>query len=177
MKCEICGKEKTKSHHFEIEINQLLQQYKDQQVKTPWFKDGTFDFLLLSCHVGRDDMIHIHEERHWDGRIIEKEFCKFITEDRAKYIISKLKNYLKRMLILRELKQEYQDIYAITAEILSHNKYFSHGYISIPDNLWTHIRHNALGDYYPDEQLTLKQLEKIKEYCETARKARNNAER
>lgn len=177
MKCEFCKKEKTKNHHYETEINQLLQQYKDNKVGSPWFKDGTIDFLLLGCHIGRDDMIRIHEEQHWDGQIIDKEYCTVITEDRAKYIISKLKNYLKRMSILKEIKQEYQDVYAIQAEILSHNKDLSHGYTTIHDNLWLHIRHNALGEYYPDEQLTLKQLEQIRAYCETIRKARNNAER
>lgn len=173
MKCEICGEEKTKNHHFSTEINQLLQQYKDNHIGRPWFKDGTIDFLLVGCHVTGDDAIRIHEEQHWDGQILDKEYCTEITKERAKYIVAKLKNYLKRMLLLKEIKQEYQDVYTIEAEILSQNKDLSHGYTTIPDNLWSHIRHNALGDYYPDEQLTLKQLEQIRGYCEKVRKTRN----
>lgn len=168
--CEKCGRLNTPNHHFEFEINDLVRQYQEENVYRPMFEIGNFEGRILGCHVGKLDMIRIHAELHYDGQVVDEEYCQVISEEKAKYIVSRLKNRLEAMVLLRETKKQCVDVCRMILDKFRDDDRYHNGYCSILENGWNHLSYDALNKSVQDKYLTKSQIRKIQAYAEKVRK-------
>lgn len=167
--CQKCGRISTPNHHFEFDINDLVRQYAEADVRQPTFKIGNFEGKILGCHVERDN-IYIHID-HWrDGLLDYEERCQLINIERAKYVISRMKNRLKAMILLKETKTQCEDVCRLILDKFRGDGRYYGDYCDILENGWTHLKYDALGDIVRDEQLTKSQIQKIQTYAKKLRK-------